>query len=55
MSIPFRKKRKDLIEVLIEKHHQVELLSCGAIGFWNKTERRYHFYLTNLNVPAAVL
>ena len=55
MSIPFRKKRQDLIEVRIEKLHQEQLLSCRAIGFWNKSQRHNHFYLTNLKVPAALL
>ena len=55
LSLPFRKKRQDVIEVRIEKPHQGQKLSCRAIGFWNQTEHLYHFYLTNLRVPAAII
>ncbi len=55
LSLDVSGKKGNIIDVLIEKTYQGETLRCRAIGFWNPTEKRYHWYLTNLTVAAYVI
>lgn len=55
LSIKFKRKRTDIIEVKAEKCHDGKLLTCRVIGFWNPVERSYHWYMTNLTVGAFII
>ena len=56
LSIKNRRKKDDIIEVLIDKSCQSgEILSCRAIGFWHPENKVYHWYLTNLSVSAEII
>ncbi len=55
LSLDMRGKKGHIIEVFIEKKYKGETLHCRAIGFWNPTEKMYHWYLTNLAVAAYVI
>ena len=47
---------KRIVEVIgdfIDGNRQV--LEARVIGFWNPTERQYHWYVTNLKVAAALI
>ncbi len=55
LSIKFKRKRKDIIEITAEKRHDGNLLTCRVIGFWNPVERSYHWYMTNLKVGAFII
>ena len=56
LSIKHRRKKKDIIEVMIEKMcSNDQKLTCRAMGFWNPTEKVYHWYLTNLSVNARLI
>ena len=56
LSIKHRRKKGDIIEVMIEKICADEQrLTCRAIGFWNPAEKTYHWYLTNLSVAANLI
>ena len=48
LSLHFKKSRGKIIEVIVEVIVDKKSHSYRAIGFWNKTERCYHWYLTNL-------
>ena len=45
----------NIIEVNIQKSLDGKQLNCRAIGFWNSTDKYYHWYLTNLLVPAKLI
>lgn len=55
LSLDVSRKKGNIIEAFIEKKYQGETLHCRAIGFWNPTEKMYHWYLTNLPVAAYVI
>jgi hypothetical protein len=56
LSIKHSRKKGDIIEVMIEKVcKNKKKLTCRAIGFWNPTEKRYYWYLTNLSVSACLI
>ncbi len=56
LSIKHSRKKGDIIEVMIEKVcKNEEVLVCRAVGFWNPTEKRYYWYLTNLSVVAYLI
>lgn len=55
LSINFNKNMGKIIEVLIEKVHDDDTLVCRAVGFWNPSEQRYHWYVTNLKVSAILI
>ena len=54
-SIPFHYKRGNIIEFIGEKKYKKEILNYRVIGFWNVSERVYHWYITNLKVSANVI
>ncbi len=55
LSLPLKRKRGDIIEVIVEKKCKEGVLSCRAIGFWNPAYGCYHWYLTNLKVAALLI
>jgi len=55
LSIKFKRKRTDIIEVKAQKCHNGNILNCRVIGFWNPVERSYHWYMTNLKVGAYII
>jgi IS4 transposase len=55
LSIPFHRKRADILEVLVEKECDKGTLSCRAIGFWNPLDKCYHGLLTNLTIAAHLI
>ncbi|MCP4258748.1 MAG: IS4 family transposase [Planctomycetes bacterium] len=55
LSIKFKRKRTDIIEVKAQKRHNGNILNCRVIGFWNPVERSYHWYMTNLKVGAYII
>ena len=55
LSIPFRRKRADILELGIEKICNKGTLACRAIGFWNPVAKNYHWYITNLTVAAHLI
>lgn len=50
-----KRKQKDLIEVLGRVVHGQQSKVFRLVGFWNPTAKKYHWYITNLAVPAGVL
>jgi len=54
-SCDLNKNHGKILEVIIEKAVGKEILNCRAIGFWNQSEKCYHWYLTNLLVAAAII
>jgi hypothetical protein len=55
LSLKFKRKRADLIEVNAEKLYKGKTLSFRVIGFWNPVEKCYHWYVTNLAVAASII
>jgi hypothetical protein len=52
--MPKRKWR--IIEVLGEfRHSGNTILTARVVGFWNPDEKRYHWYVTNLTIVAALI
>lgn len=54
-AIQFKKKRSGMIEVIGEKKYKKNLLVYRVIGFWNPSEKTYHWYITNLSAPATLI
>ena len=50
-----KRKQKGLIEVLGRVVHGKQSKVFRLVGFWNPAEKKYHWYITNLAVPACVL
>ena len=55
LSVPFQRKRTDILEVMIEKLCNKGTLNCRAIGFWNPLDKRYHWYITNLTIAVHLI
>jgi len=55
LSVPIKRKRADILEVMIEKVCDKGTLCCRAVGFWNPLDRCYHWYITNLTIAAHLL
>jgi putative transposase len=54
-TVSFKRKRGDIIELMGQKKFKKKQLSYRVIGFWNPSERIYHWYITNLMAPSAVI
>jgi len=54
-SLPLKRKRSDIIEVIVEKECKKGTLSCRAIAFWNPASSCYHWYITNLKIAAHLI
>lgn len=50
-----KRKKKDLIEVRGEIVHEKQTQVFRMVGFWNPSEKKYHWYITNLVVSASLL
>lgn len=55
LSCDLSKYHGNVIEMIIEKTINNNVLTCRAIGFWNIDENCYHWYLTNLLVPSKLI
>ena len=55
LSVPIKRKRGDILEVMIEKGCDKGTLSCRALGFWNPLNKCYHWYVTNLTLAAHLI
>jgi putative transposase len=52
----FHKKKSEIVEVIGEyKFRDRSSFQLRLIGFWNSTESKYHWYVTNLRVPALLI
>ena len=50
------KKKSNIVEVLGQfSQNYVPLFSARVIGFWNPDSKQYHWYVTNLLVPASFI
>ena len=54
-ALKLRRKKDDIIEVIIEKIHENNRLRYRVIGFWNPIEKQYHWYITNLTAAAYLM
>lgn len=50
-----RRKKKDIIEARGQAVHGTQSGLFRLIGFWNPTEKKYHWYITNLAVAALLI
>lgn len=50
-----KRKKKDLIEAFGKVAHGNQTQIFRIVGFWNPTEKKYHWYITNLVVSASLL
>jgi putative transposase len=55
LSLDLPRKKGEIIEAIVEKVCQAGTLRYRAIGFWNPVEKCYHWYVTNLTVPACII
>jgi len=55
LSVPIKRKRSNILEVMVEKVCDKGTLCCRAVGFWNPVDRCYHWYMTNLKVAAHLI
>ncbi len=55
LSIAFKNKRGDIIEAQGEIIYDKKPLSFRVIGFWNPSDRAYHWYITNLFASAEAM
>lgn len=52
----FNQFHGDVLEVIVKKTTKKNNeLVCRAIGFWNESEKCYHWYLSNLVVSAKII
>jgi hypothetical protein len=54
-NIVFKRKHGEIIEVLTNIIRGDVSNKYRVIGFWNKDEKKYHWYITNLAVSANVM
>jgi IS4 transposase len=55
LSVRFKGEKKPIVEALIKKSCGNGTLECRAIGFWNPSKNKYHWYLTNLMAAAYII
>ena len=51
----FKRKRDSVLEVIGSVTHDGEQLTYRVVGFWNTSNKCYHWYITNLKIPAYLL
>jgi hypothetical protein len=54
-SLTFKRKSKDIVELLVDITVKGITKEFRVIGFWNPTKKQYHWYITNLNAPANII
>jgi hypothetical protein len=56
LDIRLPKVKSTIIEIvgILEKNYQ-PFLSVRVVGFWNPMQKKYHWYVTNLNVSARLI
>ena len=55
LSLDFSDKAGKIIEVFTTKIYRGHTLRYRVIGFWNPMAKDYHWYITNLIVPAYLI
>lgn len=54
-ALRFKGTPNAIVEIKGKKTYKGTLLIYRVIGFWNPSEKQYHWYITNLSVPAQVI
>ena len=54
-QLNFKKNVGDIVEFIADISADNTVKEFRVIGFWNKSEKKYHWYITNLRVLAAVI
>ncbi len=54
-KIPFKRKHGEIIELMTTIITNDISRAYRVIGFWNSDEKKYHWYITNLIVPARFM
>jgi len=54
-SLSFKRKSKDIVELLVDITVERVTKEFRVIGFWNPTKKQYHWYITNLIAPAEII
>jgi hypothetical protein len=54
-NISFKKRHGKIIEFITEKTINGVKHTFRVIGFWNKQQKRYHWYITNLAAKASLI
>lgn len=54
-QLNFKKSIGDVVEFLTDIAADNVVKEFRVIGFWNRTEKKYHWYVTNLKIPASVI
>lgn len=54
-ELKFTRSRGAVVEFLTERKIHGEYHQFRVIGFWNKDQKRYHWYITNLNCSAKLI
>lgn len=54
-NLKFTRSRGTVVEFLTERRINGEYHKFRVIGFWNKAQKRYHWYITNLNCSAKLI
>jgi hypothetical protein len=55
LSLRLNNKNGNIIEIIMDKIHDGNLLNYRVIGFWNPNTKEYHWYITNLLVAAYLI
>jgi hypothetical protein len=53
--LSFKRRVGEIAELLVDVTANGEKREFRAIGFWNSAEKKYHWYVTNLEVPASII
>lgn len=53
--LSFNRKAGEIVELLVDITSKGVEKEFRVIGFWNKKEKKYHWYVTNLKVSATVI
>lgn len=54
-SLKFKRRSKLIVELIGGVLYKSEVKNFRVIGFWNPTGKTYHWYITNLKVPAKLI
>jgi len=54
-SFHLKKRRRRIVEFMGKMGGNKDSKCYRVIGFWNATDKKYHWYVTNLQVPAVAI
>ena len=54
-ELSFKKKVGSIVELLADINSNGTQKEFRIIGFWNPTEKKHHWYITNLKVPSTII